>query len=260
MKQFWSGFRVSFALYSKIPMPQTQWTEASMKYALCFLPLIGVIVGGVELLWLLLAQHLEMDTFLYAAAATAIPVLLTGGIHLDGFTDTCDALSSYAEREKRLEILKDPHVGAFGVMDLAVLLLFQFGLYGQFYQNPVLRWVLALGFPLARCFGGLSVVSLPCAKSSGLAHTFAQASHRRRVGGILLVQALLLLAGMAFLSLLWTGVLLVVGGLLLLLFRRVCLRVFGGVTGDLAGLCITCGETLVLTLCALGALLGGFVS
>lgn len=44
-----------------------------------------------------------------------MPLLVTGGIHIDGFSDTMDALSSHAERQKKLEIMDDPHIGAFGV-------------------------------------------------------------------------------------------------------------------------------------------------
>lgn len=254
MKDLISGLFVAFALYSKIPVPRTEWTKDSMRYALAFLPLVGLAVGALELGWLRLAQVLGVNALLYAVLAAAIPVLVTGGIHLDGFTDTCDALASWGDREKRLEILKDPHVGAFGVMYLAVLLLIQCGLYAQFYQAPRLAPVLLLLFPLARCFGGLAIVALPCAKGSGLAHTFAQASHRKAVGALLLLQAVVCLLAFFLSFPLWAAAALALSLILLPLYRRFCLTVFGGVTGDLAGWCITLGETLLLTLCALGAL------
>ena len=254
MKQLLSGLFVAFSLYSKIPVPRTEWTEDSMRYALCFLPLVGVVVGALELGWLHLSRSLEVQVLLYAVLAAAIPVLVTGGIHLDGFTDTCDALASWGDREKRLEILKDPHVGAFGVMDLAVLLLVQCGLYAQFYQAPRPAAPLLLLFPLARCFGGLAIVAIPCAKGSGLAYTFAQASHRRRVALLLLGEAAFCLVLFFACSPLRAGAALALALILLPLYRRFCLKRFGGVTGDLAGFCITLGETLLLTLCALGAL------
>ena len=255
MKDLLSGLFVAFSLYSKLPVPRTEWTKASMRYALAFLPLVGLAVGGCELLWLYLARRLGVTALLYAVLAAALPVLITGGIHLDGFTDTCDALASWGDREKRVEILKDPHVGAFGVMYLAVLLLIQCGLYAQFYQAPRLAGLLLLLFPLARCFGGLAIVALPCAKGSGLAHTFAQASHRKAVGAALLGQALLCLILLFVTYPLWAAAALVLALVLLPLYRRFCLGGFGGVTGDLVGWCITLGETLLLTLCALGALM-----
>ena len=61
-----------------------------------------------------------------AAGFALIPVWITGGIHLDGYADTCDALSSYGDREKKLEILKDPHCGAFAVIRLCSYFLAYF--------------------------------------------------------------------------------------------------------------------------------------
>ena len=255
MKSFFSGLCVAFSLYSKIPVPRVEWTATSMRYAMGFLPLIGVIVGLCELFWLRLAQSLGVSALLYAVLAVAIPVLLTGGIHLDGFADTCDALASWSDREKRLEILKDPRLGAFGAMDLAVLLLVQAGLYAQFYVNPKLSFLLPLLFPLARCFGGLTIVSIPCAKTSGLAHTFSQGSQRRAVGVVLGIEAAICLVFMVDITLYLPLVLLPVLGVLYLLFRRFCQTQFGGVTGDLAGFSITLGETLGVALCAAAALL-----
>ncbi|MGM9677628.1 MAG: adenosylcobinamide-GDP ribazoletransferase, partial [Butyricicoccus sp.] len=109
-----NGLLVAFGLYSALPLPQVEWKKHTMRYALGFLPLIGVLVGGCEYGWLLLARHWQLSAMLYGAVAVLLPVALTGGIHLDGFVDTCDALCSYGDREKRLAILKDPHVGAFG--------------------------------------------------------------------------------------------------------------------------------------------------
>lgn len=52
-----------------------------------------------------------------------MPLLVTGGIHIDGFSDTMDALSSHAERQKKLEIMDDPHIGAFGVRWIIVYMM-----------------------------------------------------------------------------------------------------------------------------------------
>jgi len=64
---------------------------------------------------------------LYAVVLTLIPVVITGGIHLDGLLDTADALSSYQPRERRLEILKDSHAGAFAIIVCCMYFLAYFG-------------------------------------------------------------------------------------------------------------------------------------
>ena len=110
------SFCIAFGMYSKIPMPKFEWNPKDMRYTMCFFPLISIPIALLVLLWFYLCQWLHIHSFLFACILTAIPVLVTGGIHLDGYCDTVDALSSRQPREKKLEILKDPHVGAFGVI------------------------------------------------------------------------------------------------------------------------------------------------
>ena len=100
---------VAFAMFSALPVPQFAWNQKNMRYAMCAFPLIGVVIGG---LWCLCGA-LPLPMPAKAAGFCLIPVWVTGGIHLDGYADTCDALSSYGDTAKKLEILKDPHCGAF---------------------------------------------------------------------------------------------------------------------------------------------------
>lgn len=79
-------------------------------------PLVGTVIGGLMLLVRFLCGRFGFSTSVYAVVMTALPVLVSGGIHTDGFIDTVDALSSYGDKEKKLEILKDPHTGAFAII------------------------------------------------------------------------------------------------------------------------------------------------
>ena len=105
---------VAFAMFSAVPVPQFGWNEKNMRYALCAFPLVGLLCG---VLWCVCGV-LPLPAPARAAGFCLVPVWVTGGIHLDGYADTCDALSSYGDREKKLEILKDPHCGAFAVIRL----------------------------------------------------------------------------------------------------------------------------------------------
>ena len=67
-----------------------------------------------------LGSHAQMEPFFLAVILTVIPVFVTGGIHVDGLLDTSDALSSWQERTRRLEILKDSHAGAFAIITACV--------------------------------------------------------------------------------------------------------------------------------------------
>ena len=118
---------VAFAMFSALPVPQFEWNEKNMRYAMCAFPLIGLVCGG---LWCLCGV-LPLPGLARAAAFCLVPVAVTGGIHLDGYADTSDALSSYGDREKKLEILKDSHCGAFAVIRLCCYFVAYFGLCGS---------------------------------------------------------------------------------------------------------------------------------
>ena len=80
---------IAIAMYSKIPMPRVDWNEKNMRYAMCFFPLVGVIIGVLEAVaGNLITVWKGEGTFFYAVVLTLIPVFITGGIHLDGFADT----------------------------------------------------------------------------------------------------------------------------------------------------------------------------
>ena len=219
---------VAFAMFSAIPVPQFDWNEKNMRYAMCAFPLIGAVCGA---LWCLCGA-LPLPALVRAGGFCLVPVWVTGGIHLDGYADTCDALSSYGSREKKLEILKDPHCGAFAVIRLCSYFLAYFALCTamQFTPRIGLCWTLAL--VLERALSGLAIASFPLARSTGLAHTFASAADRKAVRSVLLVLAGLL---SAVLVLLGGGALVLAALLVFWRYRVVSDRQFGGITGDLAG-------------------------
>ena len=103
---------------------------------------IGAVIGA---LWCVCGL-LPLPDMLQAAGFCLIPVAATGGIHLDGYADTSDALSSYGDREKKLAILKDPHCGAFAVIRLCGYFVLYFALCACLRFTPRVGavWTLAL--------------------------------------------------------------------------------------------------------------------
>ena len=82
----------AFSMFSALPMPQVPWEKEKIRYMLVALPLVGAVVGLVEYLWLRLCSRLAFGMVLSAVGFTLIPVLITGGIHLDGFISAVAAL------------------------------------------------------------------------------------------------------------------------------------------------------------------------
>ena len=159
MKTIWNNFKVAFAMYSKIPMPPADWEKENMKYALCFFPWVGLAVGAVSAVLFWMLQQIGAGSMLRAAVLTAVPVLVTGGIHLDGYLDTMDALSSWREKQRRLEILKDPHAGAFAIIMGCLYFVLYAGAAGELVWKIFPAY--AFGFAVSRSFSGLSIAFFP---------------------------------------------------------------------------------------------------
>ena len=222
---------VAFAMFSAVPMPQFEWNEKNMRYALCAFPLVGTACG---LCWLVLAV-LPLPTFLRGACFCLAPVVITGGIHLDGYADTSDALASYGDAAKKQAILKDPHCGAFAVIRLCAYFIFDFALCVTLTPSMKAVACAGLGFVLSRALSGWAIASLPLAKDTGLAHTFASAADKRTVGRVLAVLAVALAVAQIAIGG-WAGLAMTaVAGLSLWRYARVAAKQFGGSSGDLAG-------------------------
>ena len=159
MKWVFETIAVAFAMFSAVPVPQPIWNEKNMRYALCAFPLVGVVCGVAWFGWSALAEKLAFPLIFRAAGFCLLPVWLTGGIHLDGYADTCDARSSYGDMEKKQKILKDPHCGAFAVIRLCMYFVLWFALCCSFQPAEKGLLCMGLGFVLSRALSGLAVAS-----------------------------------------------------------------------------------------------------
>jgi adenosylcobinamide-GDP ribazoletransferase len=249
MKRIWNSFKIAFAMFSKIPMPQAEWTEENMKYMLCFFPFVGTVIGALTMLFVWVNHFASFQGSFAAALFALIPVLVTGGIHVDGLLDTADALSSWQERERRLEILKDSHAGAFAVITACAYFLAWFGAYCQIGLNETLLGEMAMGFMVSRSLSGIGVVSFKKAKAEGTVAKFSRDSTEWTVRVVLIGYLVLLFAGMVLLSPLAGAAAFAAAVLVFIYYHHMAMKYFGGTTGDLSGwfLCVCeLGMALVL--------------
>lgn len=224
----------AFLMYSRVPMPQVEWKEENRRYSLALFPFVGVVTGALLVLWTYLCGLLNAGKWLYAAVCCIIPVLVTGGIHADGFCDVTDARSSYAPREKKLEIMSDPHVGSFAVIYTILYFLLQFGLFTEI-DGIRAALVPAFGYVLSRGLSGLAAVTFRCAKNDGALQSFVKPAHRRNSIIILTFEIILAAAGMVLSSPVCGIAAAAAAGLSLLIYRISSYKTFGGITGDTEG-------------------------
>ena len=179
MKSLWNSFKAAFAMFSKIPMPMVDWKKENIKYMMCFFPFVGTAIG--ILTWLaggILGVHAALEPFFLAVILTVIPVFITGGIHVDGLLDTSDALSSWQERTRRLEILKDSHAGAFAIITACVYFILWLGAWDQLLGNYNGICIMSLGFMMSRCLSGIGVIIFPKARTDGTVAEFSEMHQR----------------------------------------------------------------------------------
>lgn len=239
------SFFMAFSMYSRIPVPQVAWREENRRYVLCFFPLIGAIIGILLLVWQRFCAWAELGKLLYAAGCVLLPVLVTGGIHMDGYIDVCDAKSSFGDREKLFEIMKDSHIGAFAAIHLSLYLLIQLALFSE-VDSWQLMAVAGCGFVQSRALSGLAAVTFRNARGEGTLQNFTKSAHRR----VTIIAEFVLLAASAAGMVLaggWTGVAAFAAGVAVFAYyRRFSYRRFGGITGDLAGYFLQLCEIFVL--------------
>lgn len=244
----------AIALLTRIPV-RVKW-EDDLRWggiAGCF-PVAGYAVGGISLLvawaWLRYAPlfgkaPLAMGSMGIAALLVAVGAWTTGALHLDGWADFCDGCFASASRERRLEIMADPHLGGFGVVGLAILLLLKFAALSSILtftdsNTPLVvlaapvaaRWVVSLA---------LAIRAIPLANPRGMA-----AKARDGLGLAQLALATLLMAPMFALS--WRIALAatlssLAAAAIALVFAK---RQLGGINGDVLGAIIELSETTAL--------------
>ena len=241
-----NSFLIAFSMYSRIPVPQPDWERSSMDYVMCYFPFVGTVLGALAWLCFQGGRLLGLSPLLLGAVLTALPLWISGGIHMDGYMDTRDALASCGDKEKKLAILKDSHTGAFAVMGCGLYLLLSFGAWCSVKPGHGLLCV-CLGYTVSRTLSGLSVLCFPKAKKSGSYVTmFAKRASKGRA--VLFLALLLVLEGVLLLWLGgWRGGLSAAAAAAVFgWYYYMSRKQFGGITGDLAGYFVQLCELAVL--------------
>lgn len=224
---------IAFAMYSKIPMPHIDWTKERMRYVFCFFPVIGAVIGAVMILWMKVGMKLTGNADFFTAILILIPIIITGGIHFDGYLDTCDALSSYKTMEEKLEILKDSHAGAFAILMGCCYFVLDYGVFHAVDMRAIR--LLAIGYILSRALSGLAVVCFQKAKKSGLAATFSDSAQKKTVAVTMIAYIAVCAVLMVMTDPLAGSICFLSAMLVFVWYRFMSYRKFGGITGDLAG-------------------------
>lgn len=235
------GLLINIQFFTTIPLPlELPMDGPHLKKAVQTFPIIGILQGMLysAILWLLV-EWTPFSNIAIAFMIWLLTILITGGIHLDGWMDASDAYFSYRDLDKRLEIMKDPRTGAFGVLSIIVLLSARFLFIYEIVEMLQPETYLLIAFIpfLSKNMMGVLLLSIPSAKKEGLGALF-QASATLPSIRIYIVYIVI---GLSFLITLNIGTLLMVAILFLVVLtlyiflKRKIVKWFSGITGDVLG-------------------------
>jgi adenosylcobinamide-GDP ribazoletransferase len=233
----------AFSLLTILPVP-SRWLDVKRPpaRAMAAYPLVGLALGVVLMLVSSLL-HAVLPSLVASALIVVVWAVLTGGLHLDGWADCCDALPVTATPERRLEILRDPRLGSFGVVGLMLLLMVKFTAVASLPRASA-------ALILAPMLGRWAIVNVaavfPLARPDGMAtHFRAGLGRRELIWSASLVVLVCSVVG-------WGGLVAFMAAVLAaIVIARWATSRLGGVTGDVYGATCELVECVVLVLACL---------
>lgn len=243
---------MALSCFSRIPVPQIKWEEASMRYMMCFFPVIGICIGLLCWLWCLLVDILQLNALIQAAGITLIPIAVSGGIHLDGFADCIDAQASHAAPAKKREILKDPHSGAFAIIGVVTYILAFFSFASEFQANEQCLLLLGCIFILSRCLSGIATLSFPASSESEMLASFHDSARKQASIIALAIIFIACSAIMIWIQPLIACIMIGCGALCLIATYVFAKTQFDGMSGDIAGAFLQMAELIMLICLVVG--------
>ena len=237
MKSLLYGFGLGIQFFTVIPfnkaLPMNRQTMTAM-YGL--FPLIGLLIGTISFGVLFGLQQLEFSQLFIAIIYILSCIVLTGGLHLDGWVDVSDAFFSYQDQEKRHAILEDPRTGAFGVISVICLLLLKLAVvYEVLVRQQESLWFIVLIPMVARMTVVYFFNTVKPMKEKGIAFYFKSNVSRNGLWGwlsfyIVTLSAIAILCKLYIIFIYFALILVIC-----MLLKRFVNKHFGGMNGDILG-------------------------
>ncbi len=225
---------------TRIPTPQvTNFEPALLAKSVAWFPAVGGLIGAI--LFGVAIVGGKLDPWLAAILCLTVWTWITGGLHLDGLADMSDALgAAHRDPARFLAVLKDPHLGSFGVLSLIIQCLLKLVLLMLLVRQQ--QWAALILIPVWARSGVFIWQTLP-ALAPGMAEQFAWKNSRKVA--LFWWSALLAISA-------WFSPLLLTAPLVLIAYRQWLKAKLGGVTGDCLGAGIEISETILLLNCVIG--------
>ena len=250
MVRFFISIAMVLSMFSIIPVPRFEWKKENMAFMLANLPFAGLPVFAAAVIWFYAAGALKIGPVAFAVVLTFLPLIISGGIHMDGYLDTHDALASFAETAKKREILKDPHIGTFAaVWGITYVALFFCAVMETEWDigKIIIFGCMQLSARAVGAFLSLNVYSY----GSGYSGLFSSAADKRTSNIILLIYFMASCGAAAVADPCAAVIMAAVSAFCALGVNRMANKQFGGMSGDIAGYAIQLSALLMMIIYAL---------
>lgn len=231
---------VAFQFLTRLYLPiNVEWDMANLRRSLMWFGLVGAFIGVILAGAMTLFNRFDLIPAVSAIIILLIWIFITGGMHIDGISDMADGFFSMRDKEKTLEIMKDSHVGAFGVITIVFLLLIKFEMLKEFIIIEKNVWLLILPPTIARIAAGLVLSFYETTKKSGLGYTF-HSSNPRIFWAIGFIVTLIISSILNIKSLIFIGIAILASNLMALWAKKK----IGGLNGDIYGAIVETVEVI----------------
>lgn len=231
---------VAFQFLTRLYLPiNVEWDTANLRRSLMWFGLVGAFIGVILAGAMTLFNRFDLIPAVAAIIILLIWIFITGGMHIDGISDMADGFFSMRDKEKTLEIMKDSHVGAFGVITIVFLLLIKFEMLKEFIIIEKNVWLLILPPTIARIAAGLVLSFYETTKKSGLGYTF-HSSNPRIFWAIGFIVTLIISSILNIKSLIFIGIAILASNLMALWAKKK----IGGLNGDIYGAIVETVEVI----------------
>lgn len=237
MKSIFYGLALGIQFFTVIPLqktlPMNRHTTTAMYGTF---PLIGLCIGTATYGVLFSLLHFEFTPLFSAILLLLTSIVLTGGLHLDGWVDVSDAFFSYQDKEKRHAILEDPRTGAFGVISVVCLLLLKLAIIYEFIaRQPEQLWLIIFIPLLARMSVVFFFLTVSTMKEKGIAYYFKENVSAKGLWSWLVFYVITLVIVAVMVKQFILIVCLVSTIVICYFLKRFVMKHFGGMNGDVLG-------------------------
>lgn len=240
-RQVLDDIALCLVFFTRLPLPVFDFRGRGLAAAIWAAPIAGLVVGLIGAIVFATAERFGLAIGPSAALALVATVATTGCLHEDGLSDVADGFGGGKSRGRKLEIMRDSRIGAYGAVALALSLLIRWSALSQVVEPTQALFALVAAHAASRGVLGAFMHLLPPARSDGLSAGAGTVSLETAIAGAVLGAIPLLLLGLGVAT-----AALILLGLFFAAFHALCLNQIEGQTGDTVGALQQLSEIAVL--------------